>query len=110
MGYMKHHAVCIIGWKKDVMEELHRKALEISEKHEQRIVTDLYSSPVDTYYSFFIHPDGGKEGWLPSDQGDRIRNEIIECIDIDPKFEHVRYVEVTFGEDENHAAKIISSN
>ena len=49
--------------------------------------------------SFFIPPDGSKEGWSDSDKGDERRNEFVEWLRSEGQ---VHWVEVCYAEDESN--------
>lgn len=94
MGTIRHHTivVTISDWaaarKEDggiaVADELelelykyiHARAMEICPD----LVSNLVASHRNGYYSFFVAPDGSKEGWEASIQGDENRCELIELL------------------------------
>ena len=58
---------------------------------------------VNNYRSFAIVPDGSKEGWPESDEGDEGRDRFIEWLDTqryDDGSPRQRWVEVQFGDDD----------
>ena len=40
-------------------------------------VSSVVASPINSYWSFLVAPDGSKEGWGDSDKGDEQRKEFI---------------------------------
>ena len=50
--------------------------------------------------SFFIAPDGSKEGWATSDNGDNARKEFLDWLLKSDNY--CDYVEVIFGGDDEH--------
>jgi hypothetical protein len=87
MGYMKHNAIIVTGFDKKRVLKAHKKAIEIfTLKFEGgmgelwNIVTPIMVSPINGYHSFFVAPDGSKEGWSDSDEGDKRRKKFIDWL------------------------------
>lgn len=100
MGYMRHHAIVVTGGFEPETKEAHAKAVEI---FGSGLVSGILASPVNSYWSFFICPDGSKEGWDQSDLGDDRRNAFIEYLDKagEPNgFCPVDWVEVQYADEE----------
>lgn len=118
MGYMKHHTIIITGSdypeSKKLIKKVHRmsKNKAIDYMGTSKIVSPLIYSPINGYISFFIAPDGSKEGWVVSDIGDNMRDNIIDFID-SLKYEDgsscIRYTEVFYG-DEDGESKVERHN
>jgi len=75
MGYMRHHAIIVTGFQKE----------EIFAAYTEASMMALHPcSPigpcVNGYHSFFIPPDGSKEGWEDSLEGDRKRDEFVALL------------------------------
>jgi len=68
MGYIRHHAIVVTSWDSGVASVAHMKAEEIGLK-----VTAAVESGVNGYVSFMVCPDGSKEGWQASSDGDEKR-------------------------------------
>jgi hypothetical protein len=71
------------------------------------LVSDLLTGIANEQYTFFIAPDGSKEGWPPSNDCDDAREEFLNWLR-DSKFS-VDYVQVVFGgdyESENEGPRI----
>jgi hypothetical protein len=66
MGLICHNAIVISG---DSEGESLRKAREYALSL-QMTVSDIIHSPTNMYASFFVTPDGSKEGWETSEEGD----------------------------------------
>lgn len=79
MGYIKHHAIIVIGWDKARTEVARNAALGFFESNGQ--VGEILEAPVNGYASFFIGPDGSKEGWESSDEGDQRRANFLEWLE-----------------------------
>lgn len=80
MGYIRHHAIVVTGhrWSDDKrwadidIEDAHRAATEIG-----LIVSPIIDGKMNSYASFFVAPDGSKEGWDDSDEYDGRRDRFI---------------------------------
>jgi hypothetical protein len=72
MGYMRHHAIIVTTFSLELAGKAHEKAMEIFP-----IVSEILASKYNGYCSFLIPPDGSKELWLESDEGDK-RREIFK--------------------------------
>lgn len=98
MGYMRHHAIVVTGYKRETVKTARTVAVEAGLNP-----TPLINSPVNGYVSFFIPPDGSKEGWTDSEMGDARRAALIEYLDTQ-RFEDggsfLDWVEVQYGDDE----------
>ena len=76
------------------------------------LVSPMVESLINNFCSFFIAPDGSKEGYDASEDGDRIRELVIELIETEKALDGqnpIRYVEVFYGDD-NNEAKILNHN
>jgi len=68
MGYIRHDAIIVTAWDEERLSRAHAKAREL-----KLPVSEVVPSGVNGYVSFLIAPDGSKEGWQPSDDGDKNR-------------------------------------
>lgn len=59
MGYVKHNSIIVTDYKDDRIITIHKKARKMFGVH----VSDIVASELNGYCSFFIAPDGSKEGW-----------------------------------------------
>ncbi len=75
MGYIRHHAIIVTSLDKEI-EPLYAKAVEIFEDG----VSAIVDSRVNGFRSFLVAPDGSKEGWDSSGQGDRRRERFVEWL------------------------------
>ena len=96
MGYLRRHAIVVTGddykESKDILAA-HAKATEIFPG-----VSPICPPQVNGERSFFIPPDGSKEGWGNSDAGDERRNSFVAWM---RSFNGcVHWVEVCYAEDE----------
>ena len=74
MGHMRHHAIIVSSCFGGTIQEVHGAARFLFKKN----VTDLTEPVVNGYRSFLIAPDGSKEGWDESEEGNKKRDEFIE--------------------------------
>ncbi len=96
MGTMHHHTIVVTSLFEDKIKLAHRAA-------ERRFpwVSPLSPEVVNGYRSFFIPPDGSKEGWTASDKGDSRRQGFIDWMNAqayDDGASGLSWVEVGFGE------------
>lgn len=96
MGYLRRHAIIVTGdnWHdaKD-LKDAHAKATELFPW-----VSPISAAHTNGEMSFFIPPDGSKEGWPESTAGDTRRDTFVAWLN-----QHGRvdcWVEVCYGEDE----------
>lgn len=110
MGYMRHHAFLVTTFDQGRAQAAHEKAMGIF----GQLVSELNESIVNGYYSFAIFPDGSKEGWGTSDQGDEgralFRNwlELQRYEDYSSPYDWV-WVEVQYGDD-NRETRIVADS
>lgn len=95
MGYIKNHAIIVTGWGKST-NTAHKKALKIF----GNLVSNKIMGITNGDTSFFIAPDGSKEGWETSDMYDNKRHEFIQWC---KERKEVEYVELFYGEDNGNA-------
>lgn len=108
MGYMRHHAIIVTTFAKERAQTAHQKAREIFGS----IVSALNESIVNGYWSFCVFPDGSKEGWADSDQGDTDRalfQEWLEEQRYEDKSSPYDWIEVQYGDD-NGETKVVNGN
>lgn len=106
MGYMRHHAIVVTGQLRDNngvpfprIEDAHTEAVKLFPK-----VPEIAEAEINGYGSFFIPPDGSKEGWAESDEGDERRARFIEWLrsnEYEGGGSPFRWVEVQYGDDEH---------
>ena len=110
MGYIKHHTIVVTGWQDEKVKEAHSKAKELFDKHFEeepihdggsRLVSDIIDGMTNGQLSFFIAPDGSKEGWETSNNGNSARKEFLDWMNKSSD-NYCDYVEVVFGGDDEH--------
>ena len=108
MGYMRHHAIIVSSWNDKLVKKARRAAKEIFP-----YVSPVSQEAVNGYRSFFVPPDGSKEGWEESQLGDRQRAMFIEWLDTQ-RYEDgstcLNWVEVQYGDDEYQTCIIAHSD
>ncbi|TAH24879.1 MAG: hypothetical protein EAZ07_08430 [Cytophagales bacterium] len=75
-------------------------------KNAQQLVSPIIDSLINKYCSFFIAPDGSKEGYDASDDNDRVRKKITDFLNTlieSDGSNSVKFVEVYYGTDESLA-------
>lgn len=98
MGYMCHHTIVVTSWHEESIDEAHTKAEKIFGESVSKIVEGC----INSQYSFFIAPDGSKEGWPESDEGDERRESFIAWMTSHTGPLYVDWVELQFGDDYHH--------
>jgi len=76
MGYIRHHTIAVTSFSKERLKECYEKAKKI----ENINLTSIYASNINSWYTFYVVPDGSKEGWSASKDGDIAREKLIELI------------------------------
>lgn len=97
MGYICHHAIIVTGWSEEAINAAHAEAERIFFS-----VSDILPGYVNGYHTFLIPPDGSKEGWAESDQGDVRRGEFIGWLnrqrDAEDGSSPLAWAEVQYGD------------
>lgn len=123
MGYIIHHTIVVTSWETDKLKRVHKKAKEIfkecfskeigtKDSIGLKLISRIQGSITNKYSSFFIAPDGSKEGWDTSEFGDLARKKLIKYINhlaYEEGSNSIAYAELYFGED-NGKAEIINHN
>ncbi len=103
MGYIKNHAILVTGTYGDAIDQAHKRALECF----GGMVSPIIESRCNGTRSFFIPPDGSKEGWAASFRGDQQREQFkiwLRAQLFEDKSAPLDWVEVTYGGDDQEAA------
>lgn len=101
MGYINHHAIVVTGDSYPYAEVAFRKAYEKGKELLGDLVSDVVKSKTNGYQSFFVAPDGSKEGWDLSDEHDARGEKLMDFIDsvaYEDGSNSIKYVEVSFDE------------
>lgn len=106
MGYIKHNTIIITSYIEDSIREVREMAHNVFNKwlgpydgSKNIMVSEVISGVVNGQYSFFISPDGSKEGWEDSNKGDYARDELYEWFLNNETY--CDFIEVRFGGDDN---------
>ncbi|CAB4188127.1 hypothetical protein UFOVP1165_20 [uncultured Caudovirales phage] len=98
MGYIRDHAIVVVGTYGNYLDEAHKKAINIFPW-----VSSISPAGYNDSRSFFIPPDGSKEGWDESEDGDMRRDEFVQYL-IEQAYEDgsspLKWVEVRVSDDE----------
>ncbi len=103
MGYIRHHAIIVTSWNSDKLRQAHAKAVEIFGPSD---VTPIIEANINGYCTFFVGPDGSKEGWTESIDGDERRLRFIGYLNqqrYDDQSSWLKWVVVQYGDDEGVA-------
>ena len=92
MGYIKHEAVIVTTWNKS--RELDYFLETVPEPYDQLFVK--LNGVINDYDTYFMAPDGSKEGWEPSTDADKIRADFLKVAQTIP---YVNIVYVGYGGD-----------
>lgn len=106
MGYMRHHAIVVTSWNKEALKEAHLRAAVLFDWKVSPIIHNQFGDD-----SFFIPPDGSKEGWEDSNKGDQRRTEFIaylRSVKYDDSSSCLSWVEVEYGGDGGRARAVAS--
>lgn len=98
MGYIRHHSIAITSWDNELIKKAHEKATQIFKNR----TSTLLDSDINGYKSFFIAPDGSKEGWRESDIGNTQRNIFKDWIkeqDFEDGSNSLSFCEFFYGDD-----------
>lgn len=101
MGYERHHCIIVSSWKKTLVEEVRLMAIQMF-CGGLAGVTEIINSGVNAFYTFLIGPDGSKEGWLHSFEGDAARLSYTNYLDsfrYEDGSSAIAWVEVQFRDD-----------
>lgn len=105
MGVIIHDTIIVTGQREEV-DKVHARAKKLFNKKiddgfdPADLVSDVVLAKMNSFASFFIAPDGSKEGWPESDLYDGVREKFIRYLDAYiAKGNYVDYVVVRFGPD-----------
>lgn len=102
MGYLVHHAIVVTGsrWDDDMpsIDDARVAAVDCG-----CLASAVVGPAVNAYYSFFVAPDGSKEGWEESDTGDARREAFIAWLRQHEEEGWFDWAEVRFSPDDDAA-------
>lgn len=106
MGYIKHNAIiCTNYLEGPELEKAHEYAKELKLN-----VSEIIDSHINGFQSFFIAPDGSKEGWQTSDEFDEKRKKFKEYLrsrSLSLRSGYIHWIEIKFGGDEPEICFIV---
>jgi hypothetical protein len=108
MGYMRHHVIVVSSWDDKLIALAHDEATKIFPH-----VSGIVLSECNAYKSFFVPPDGSKEGWDDSDKGDKRRNTFVTWLKkqaFEDGSTSLNWVEVQYDDDENETLIVRDSD
>lgn len=92
MGYMRHNAIIVTGFDEAKVNAWHAEAVAIF----GGAVTNIVKAEINGYWSFLVGPDGSKEGWAESDEGDERRARFLAYLGGQ---QWPDWIEVQYGDD-----------
>lgn len=118
MGWMRHHAIVVSSWNAELLREAHDKAHEvfITEPftgYAPSPPSEIVKSGANSYTSFFVPPDGSKEGWDESERGDERRDRFVAWLRTkvhEDGSTSLRWVEVQYGDEEKETRVVRDSD
>jgi len=115
---MVHHSIIVSSWDDRLVKEAHETAVRLFDVPRWRaysyagLVSPVVGGLVNGERSFFIAPDGSKEGWPESDLGDDLRASFIAYLRskrYDDGSTSLKWVEVQFA-DENNDNRVLQAS
>lgn len=105
MGYFCNHAIVVSGFQYDENNSKVHEAREKAVRFFRNLceVSPVVNSRSNGMCSFFIPPDGSKEGWDTSNSGDLARTEYLNWLKGQPELD---WAEIKYG-DEEHMAELL---
>jgi hypothetical protein len=106
MGYIRHHAIVVTGqheWHHDPSLPTIHDARKAAVEAGCRLVTEVVGPGVNGTSSFLVAPDGSKEGWNDSDDGDTARDAFIAWMRGRGAGGFYSWAEVVLGDDDGEA-------
>lgn len=119
MGYIRHHAIIVTATYDGWAVRARRKAVELVEKEMaghcavNDMVGPILGPTVNGTETFIIGPDGSKEGWETSGNGDAMREQFIAWLEeqkYDDGSSPIRWVEVQYGDDNSETLILADSD
>jgi len=106
MGYHNHHAIIVTVRDDKYIKQAHEKAIDIFGD----TCSEIVDSKINGYFSFFIAPDGSKECWEESTDGDNRRDDFKKWINKSDGY--IDAVEIYYGgeEPDKNGIEVIQNN
>lgn len=109
MGYMRHHAIVVTSFDNSTINSAWITAIGIFGDR----VTNLTDRQTNGFQTFCVGPDGSKEGWQESADGDTQRDVFIDWLRaarFDDGSSLLSWVEVQYGDDDHATTSLRSSD
>ncbi len=111
MKNIVHHAIIVTSRNLIRLNSIREKCVDlmnskISSKQAASMISATLPSISNQFQSFIIIPDGSKENYDISDEADNARSNVVEFLnglDNSDSDTAIRFVEVSYGTDTNHA-------
>ena len=100
MSVERHHIMVVTYWNPVTLNMAHGRAQALLLRP-----TPIVPSGVEGWGTFYISPDGHKEGWAESDEWDARRQEL--CSWIEEECKPVEYVLLAYGGSEGQPPSIV---
>lgn len=107
MRNIEHHAILITCNDLDIMKDLRQTIsgyykIHMEASNGEKLLTPIFESLINHYYTMTLLPDGSKEGYDASDDNDAIRSKVIELLKEKSTSEryHLSFIEVRYGGDQ----------
>lgn len=108
MGYIRHNAIVVTSWDYDKASIAYHAAKSIFAKYGLgQLVGPIISSVAGDYKTFFIGPDGSKEGWETSNAGNDARDDFIHWLQ---NFDCYDWAEIQYGDEGGNQCVTTASN
>lgn len=76
MGTMIHHLIVVTSWRRESIAAAHEMAVGLGLG-----VSEISPVVINGYKSFAVWPDGSKEGWRDSNEGDQRRDALVAYLE-----------------------------
>jgi hypothetical protein len=101
VGYIRHNAIVVTSWDETLIEAAACRARNIG-----LTVLGPSAKATNNYRTLLVCPDGSKEGWEESDQGDERRATFRDWLN-EQRYEDgstsLHWVEIAYGSDDSDA-------
>lgn len=97
MGYVLHHAIVATCWQDGAAEKLRDHAESVGAE------ALVGKEQTNGYRTVCITPDGSKEGWDASEEGNKQRRQIVEWLRTNADETYFEWCEVKYGDDDGRA-------
>jgi hypothetical protein len=102
MSIIRHNAIVVSSWNESLLAEAHAAASNAV----PGLVSEIISHRVNLGGSFLVAPDGSKEGWNDSDDGDKQRDAFIAWLEAnrhDDGSTSLSWAEIAYSGDDRSA-------